>query len=102
MQHLLGSRTLDLLGVEVPRANRLERLILRSMLGVVKRGEHFYQRRVGRDSFLRASVALHEMVTARVTQLPAGHKQVFLPEHVRRVAEETGRRPFEIIADPPL
>ena len=98
MLHLLGQPTLAYLGVDLPKTTRFERFLTRCALRLTKWSEGKYQRFLSHMTFRRASIRLHELITRHLSTLPPGHKQQFLPEHVRRVVKATGQRPSEVLS----
>jgi hypothetical protein len=81
MRDLLGAETMELLGVRLSGGNGRDStfflLCLRFVYDVL-------QRLTGGGFLARASESLHIALTEKLSQLPPGYKQTFLPESLRR------------------
>ena len=87
MEYLIGRETVELLGVKSPATSRLDRLLLRICLFIVKRGEKKYQGITKLGPVRNVAAAMHVIITESLSKLPKGHTQQFLPMQVNRSEE---------------
>ena len=84
MRDILGPETMKILGVELSKKPGMAGLAEEFRLILLRFVYDLLQRLSGGKFLSRASASLHIALTEKLSKLPAGYKQTFLPESLRR------------------
>lgn len=84
MRDLLGKETMELLGVRLSKAAGWRGTLEETTLLLLRFVYDVLQRVTGGAFLARASESLHIALTEKLSQLPPGYKQQFLPASLRR------------------